>query len=45
MKTILMTVILIIGIIYGCGLFMAVDYFGYFGITKGVNSMPIYSQG
>ena len=24
---------------------MAVDYFGYFGITKGVNSMPIYSQG
>jgi len=24
---------------------MSVDYFGYFGITKGVNSMPIYSQG
>ncbi len=21
------------------------NYFGYFGITKGVNSMPIYSQG
>jgi len=24
---------------------MAVDYFGYFGITKGVNSIPINSQG
>ena len=24
---------------------MAVDYFGYFGITKGVNSMPIKLQG
>jgi len=24
---------------------MAVDYFGYFGITKGVNAMPINSQG
>ena len=34
-----MTAILITGI------FMAVYYFGYFGITKGVNSIPIYSQG
>jgi len=39
MQTILMAVILIIGI------FMAVDYFGYFGITKVANSMPINSQG
>ena len=34
-----MAVILIIEI------FMAVDYFGYFGITKEVNAMPINSQG
>ena len=34
-----MAVVLIIGI------FIAVYYFGYFGITKGVNSMPINSQG
>ena len=39
MKTILMPVILIME------LFMAVDYFGYFGISKGLNSIPINSQG
>ena len=39
MKTILMAVILMIGI------FMTVDYFGYFGIANGVNSIPINSQG
>ena len=34
-KKILMPITVTIGIIYGCGL----DYFGYFGITKGINGI------